>query len=370
MEKIIEKIKELAKNPLYAAIAGFVVGLIIGLPLLGWYVFPVVWTDASPKELRQDVKTDYLSMTIESFAKNQDQTSALQRWNELGTDASKVMDAVIAEAKLSPKDIAAFSNLVKASGGESKLPVATAEAAQASQPAADKPTAAAAVAATPVAGAATQDTSTTTSFPLIPLLVVSCIVMLVLAGALIYLFIIRKRNGSGLLSPDVVDEETEPTAATATAVEKIATSGEAPITQFMATYNLGDDLYDDSFAIDSPTGVFLGECGVGISETIGVGDPKKVTAFEIWLFDKNDIQTVTKVFMSDNAFNDVEISQRLAAKGEPVLVERGKTVLLDTATLQLEARVVDMNYAQGALPANSYFERMILELSIYPKPGA
>jgi hypothetical protein len=44
-----------------------------------------------------------------------------------------------------------------------------------------------------------------------------------------------------------------------------------------------------------------GECGVGISETIGVGDPKKVTAFEVWLFDKNDIQTVTKVLMSAHA---------------------------------------------------------------------
>jgi hypothetical protein len=42
----------------------------------------------------------------------------------------------------------------------------------------------------------------------------------------------------------------------------------------------GDDLFDDSFSIDSPSGKFLGECGVGISETIGVGDPKKVTAFE------------------------------------------------------------------------------------------
>ena len=93
--------------------------------------------------------------------------------------------------------------------------------------------------------------------------------------------------------------------------------------QFMASYRLGDDLFDNSFSIDSPAGEFLGECGVGISETIGVGDPKKVTAFEVWLFDKNDIQTVTKVVMSAHAFNDVAIRQRLEAKGEPVLAEPG-----------------------------------------------
>jgi hypothetical protein len=44
----------------------------------------------------------------------------------------------------------------------------------------------------------------------------------------------------------------------------------------------GDDLYDDSFSVDSPSGDFLGECGVGISETIGVGDPKSL-GLEVWL---------------------------------------------------------------------------------------
>lgn len=135
----------------------------------------------------------------------------------------------------------------------------------------------------------------------------------------------------------------------------------------MTTYMAGDDLYDDSFSIDSPSGEFLGECGVGISETIGVGDPKKVTAFEVWLFDKNDIQTVTKVLMSHHAFEDPTTMQRLESKGEPVLSEPGKRVVLETATLVLEARVVDMNYGKGAQPASSFFDRLTLELAVWPK---
>jgi hypothetical protein len=111
----------------------------------------------------------------------------------------------------------------------------------------------------------------------------------------------------------------------------------------------------------------MGECGVGISDTIGVGDPKKVTAFEVWLFDKNDIQTVTKVIMSPHAFDDPTIRQRLESKGEAVLAESGKHVLLETATLQLEARVVEMTFGQGALPENSYFDRLTLELAVWPK---
>jgi len=140
---------------------------------------------------------------------------------------------------------------------------------------------------------------------------------------------------------------------------------QAPIAQFMASYKIGDDLFDDSFSVDSASGEFLGECGVGISETIGVGDPKKVTAFEVWLFDKNDIQTVTKVMMSAHAYGDNSMRQRLAAKGEPVLIEPGTQTVLETATLRLVARVVDMNYGEGALPEKSFFDGLILELAVW-----
>ncbi len=135
----------------------------------------------------------------------------------------------------------------------------------------------------------------------------------------------------------------------------------------MTTYVLGDDLYDDSFSIDAPSGEFLGECGVGIAETIGVGEPKKVMAFEIWLFDKNDIQTVTKVLMSPHAYNDEATRQRLAAKGDPVLAQPGAEIVLETARLQMVARVVDMAFGEGALPEESYFDRLTLELAIWAK---
>jgi hypothetical protein len=140
-----------------------------------------------------------------------------------------------------------------------------------------------------------------------------------------------------------------------------------PVAQFMTTYALGDDLYDDSFSIDAPTGEFLGECGVGISETVGVGEPKRVTAFEVWLFDKNDIQTVTKVIMSEHAHRDEKLRMRLESKGELVLAEPGKQILLETATLQLEARIIDMAYGEGPAPDLSFFERVTLELAIWPK---
>lgn len=150
----------------------------------------------------------------------------------------------------------------------------------------------------------------------------------------------------------------------------IAEAGAEPVSTFKTTYMLGDDLFDESFSIDDQQGSFLGECGVVIGETVGVGDPKKVTAFEVWLFDKSDIRTVTKVLMSEHAFRDDGSKNKLAAKGDPVLAKSGEMLEMETAALKVQARVVDMQYGSGALPANSFFQQITLEISAWKKPEA
>jgi hypothetical protein len=142
-----------------------------------------------------------------------------------------------------------------------------------------------------------------------------------------------------------------------------------PLAQFATTYVLGDDHYDPSFSIELETGEFMGECGVGISETIGVGAPNKVTAFEVWLFDKNDIRTVTKVLMSDYAFHDEALRAKLAPKGEPMLAEVGEVLMLETKTLRVQARVVEAGYGMGNLPPDSFFERLTIDLAAWATPG-
>jgi hypothetical protein len=345
----MDRIREQVRRPLVAAALGFVLGLIIGLPILGWGLWPVKYIDASAEHLREDLQRDWLRMTIDSYARNQNSQQALMRWEELGPNAVDVLAEVIADPSVDPESAAIFANLVQAQSGGIQ-PQATVQV----------PTE---IAAGPAVEPAQEPAGE--GNPL-TWLVVLCLVLVVIGGALAYLLLFRKKPGginfSMARQPQV---NRQPVART-----NFATEGqEAPVAQFMTTFVLGDDLYDDSFSIDSPTGEFLGECGVGISDTIGVGDPKKVTAFEVWLFDKNDIQTITKVLMSEHAYNDPATSQRLMSKGEPVVIEAGQHILLETATLQLEARVIDMNYGQGALPASSYFERLTLELAIWQKNG-
>ena len=103
---------------------------------------------------------------------------------------------------------------------------------------------------------------------------------------------------------------------------------------------------------------------------IGCLNLRKVTAFEVWLFDKSDIRTVTKVLMSDHAFRDDGSKNKLAAKGDPVLAKSGEMLEMETAALKVQARVVDMQYGSGALPPNSFFQQITLEISAWKKPEA
>lgn len=354
----MDKIQDYLKNPLITAGIGFLIGLIIGLPILGWGLMPVKWTDADPSYLRADLQDDYFCMTIHSFMRTGDSLQAKDRLEELGpVSEEKLNNLVPGDCGLSETDIAQFKTALG-------MAVIAEPVEEPGSEVVEQPGEEAVTPGTNEDGA-TEDKKS--GFNLFILVGALCGVTLLIGAVLVYIFFLRKKDGA--VTPERVKPavQSDGGAYSDEAQEFSSPDQDIPITQFMSTYVAGDDLFDDSFSIDSPSGEFLGECGVGISETIGVGDPKKVTAFEVWLFDKNDIQTVTKVLMSQHAYEDGAIASRLASKGEPILLEPGGRVYLETATLVLEARVVDMNYGQGPLPENSFFDRLTLELAIWPK---
>lgn len=324
----MDAIREQLENPVVAGVTGFIVGLFIGLVVLGWWLWPVKWTDANPSHLSADAQADYMRMAVDAYASTNDAEKAQAHYNALGDNAATVLDQLIADPAYQGK-AETFKGVVQVAPGE------------------DPP--------------AEEGGSNIT------LLLVMCLVTVVLAGALAAYFLMRQKSSPGTMSAAAKAQEISNQVER---TDYAALGQTTPMSQFMTTYMLGDDLFDDSFSVDSPSGEFLGECGVGISEAIGVGEPKKVTAFEVWLFDKNDIQTVTKVLMSAHAFADQAVQQRLAAKGEPFQADPGAEVVLETATLRLVARVVDMAYGSGAMPANSYFERVTLELALWQREDA
>lgn len=331
----MDTIRVYSRNPIVIGIAGLILGIILGL-IYGWVINPVEWTNAAAADLRPDLREDWLRMAIDSYEKYEDSALAQQRWNELGEYNEETLGLVKqSPSPQNPQSISAFEAAVGATTPVEPVPEPTEEPGA-------------------LGGLGS-------------LLPIMCLVVVILGAAIGGVYYLRNRSmSSGGDRPVTAAEQSQYASQAVERTDYAAVGVEPPMGQFMTTYMLGDDLFDDSFSIDSPSGEFLGECGIGISETIGVGDPKRVTAFEVWLFDKNDIQTVTKVLMSENAYLDQETRQHLAAKGEPVLAEPGTQITLATATLQLVARVVDMAYGEGdPLPENSHFERVTLELAVW-----
>jgi hypothetical protein len=329
--------RDLVKKQLILIVLLAAAGLAIGIPV-GWATVRVVNT--TPAVMRPDLQEDYLRMAIDSFRVNRDPNLAVRRWDSLGTAAGPIFVKIQKDPQgIDPVVIVAYGQVIQAVKGAN-------------------PSAATTEAPSSTGGSRTA-------------IIVAAVIVLVLVAAATGFFLFRgvfRGKTEARRSPGIrAAEGNYETTKQKTNFESLGVA--PPITQNMTTYVLGDDLYDESFSIDTASGDFLGEYGVGVSETIGIGEPKKVTALEIWLFDKNDIKTATKVLMSAHAFDDPGIRSRLEAKGELIQVEPQKQIMLETDTLQLLATVVDLRYGDGAMPEKSYFERATLELAIWRKSG-
>jgi len=315
----------------WVQIALFVGGLVLGL-LWGYKIDPIDFVDATPSYLRADLQEDYLRMAIDSYRLNLSPDLAVARWKALGPGAQQAFTNIQTNPqKADPAIIQNYGELIKNVLTSEPEPV---------------------------------NDSGMTTIQMVTLGFGILVVLGLVGYGALYLYRLLGKRGGGEVTPTMQAVEIS-RKAEKTNFEQLGLA--PPITQTMTTYVLGDDLYDESFSIDTQAGEFMGEYGVGVSEAIGVGEPKKVTAMEIWLFDKNDIKTATKVLMSKHAFDDPSIRARLEPKGELVVVEPQAQVLLETATLQLLVTIVDLEYGNGALPADSYFDRITLELAIWPR---
>lgn len=339
--------------PRAATVLALVLGVVIGLAW-AYAIAPTIYYDTAPNALEQRYQDEWVKLLADRNAQaNADISQSLTALLQEIDDPLGTVDRLIA----SPGEEANRAKL------EAIRPFA--EAAQ------------------PNAAVAPQPNRLEDLLPFIlaPILVVVVFVIIALLwGMFIYPNLIeptlRRARGENAVSAEVVREREQREAARKVLETKktdfTATSNYGkPLMQKMSTFTLGHGQYDDSFTIEDADERFLGECGAGIAETIGVGDNTKPTAIEVWLFDKDDfVRTVTKVFVSEHAFNDPALRSKLEPKGDLVLAQPGATVLLETASLRLQARIVEMEYGTGPQPTNSYFQRMTIELAAWRKDRA
>ncbi|HLA97577.1 MAG TPA: hypothetical protein VJL34_03920 [Anaerolineales bacterium] len=343
----MDAIREQFNKPLVMGAAGVVVGLILGI-IYGWLIDPVEWTDAAVVHLRQDLQAEYLRMAIESYAQNPDAPLAIKRFGDLGENGDELLEAVAVEPKnLSIDTIRAYGATVQA-----QLPLGAGE--------------------TPTDAGSEAEGAAAGRGVLGWLLPVMCVVILGVAGGAVYVLygkelIARWRSGTAASESG---GEASRAGQKYEWTDFTAMGEEPPLFQFLSSYQIGDDRFEHQFDIESPSGEFLGSCGIGILETLGVGEPKKVTAFEVWLFEAKSAQTDTKVLMSAHAYLNEGIRKKLEGKGELVLAEQGSELVMQTNSLRMIGRVVDMSYAPNALAADGVFDHLILEKSVWQKASA
>lgn len=321
-----------------AGVVCLVVGCLIGWMVFGWVIWPVSWTDADPSDLRWEQKEAYVLMVADSYSINEDGELARQRMVGFGEEeVSDILTTLIAEREAAGD--AEGKRRLQYLAITIEVPVET-------------PTPAPEATPQPSTGGIASLVRT-----MLPICGVLVLLLLIVALIAVVVFRLLQRR-----SPRVPAEMPGEGVLAAEAPE------EAALGQFVTTYNFGDDGYDTSFNIETPgpDGEFYGACGVGFSEVVGEGSPDKIVAFEIWLFDKTDldnVQTVTKVLMSEFAYHNDVLRAKMRDRGDAILAENGQTVVIDAVGLQLSARIVDFMYGTDpSLPPDSYFETLTTEL--------
>lgn len=349
------------------AVIGLIVGIFIGL-LIGWLLWPVQYKEAYTYQLVDQQKEQYVAAVADSYNLTKQVGVAQQRFEGWTTE-----EKVSALAQLFATDqaqgktqeaerVAELAAELQRAEGWNPTVVNSVLSQMAStyveQGESGKAQAVSLFAGALGSSVAPSPGPVPTPAP-IPI-VGNVGTLLGLCGFLLLLLvfflavIVLRRGGLGRQAA-VQRTEAEP-----------AVAGPVPLLRKTSSYTLGMDNFDESFAIETEDNEWLGECGMGISESLNGGTPRRVVAFEVWLFDKPNTRTVTKVLMSDFAYNNETLRNKLSSRGDPVLATSGGTFTLETPALTVQAQITEIAYGEGT-PAFGYFNNLSVALTVNRK---
>ena len=343
-------------------VLGFIVGLILGL-MWAWYVDPAFYSGgAYPNELSDLYQQTYAKSVSEAYLTTRDVGAAAERLNPFTPEQKVTLLANVAkefnskgqvtEANLvgdlaaTLKSLESWSNDavgagLSAAGAESGFSekLGMVPEAPAGQP--------------QVTGQEATTEPAKSSGGIGRTLLILLAVLLALGLIAFLLSRIKPKRKPKIQS---VPEEMMVEAG----------SGLQPLRQWIGTYNFGQESYDESFTVETDKSDFLGECGMGILEGFASGNPKRVLAFDVWLFDKTDIRTLSVPVMSKYAFEDPVLRSKLQPDVTPVLAAEGTVFDIETTALIVKARIEEVGYGDGP-PPMSYFTNLKISLSAYLK---
>ncbi len=348
---------------------GFVVGLVLGL-VWAWNIQPVTYAGGShPNELSEQYQKTYVQSVSEAYFTTRDLNTAAARLAPFSPQEkvallAQTSDAYRAAGRDTEADMAGdlASALAQAEGwsaDEVSTGLAAAEASEAFAlkmgqvpEVSDSST----VPATAVPSDAQATEGGKTNWLKILLITLAIIVAII-----IILFLLAR----------IKPKQKPRQHASKVQMEQVVTQdGEAmePLRRWVGAYTTGQDNFDESFTVETDAGDFLGECGMGILDGFAAGSPKKVMAFDVWLFDKTDIRTISVPVMGKFAFEDDVLRGKLPPDSNPVLATEGGAFDIETSALLVKAKIEELAYGDGP-PEMSFFTTFKVSLSVYLKPG-
>ena len=226
------------KKLIIAATIGLFGGIILGL-FYGYVIDPVEWINAPLDLVREDIQEDYLRMAIDQFGNKQDKNLALKRWRELGTAAKDTLNSVENyPGTLDQAEIYSFKELISLKDS---------------------------IAARDECEALANSNNNL------------CISLwtgtIILIGLLSVFFYSRTRpqtiyppsqnepaSKDGALQPSNGFKSTPftPEGEVILDYNRQLEQIDPPLSNFCTTYEMGDDLFDELYSIDTPQGEFLG----------------------------------------------------------------------------------------------------------------
>ncbi len=348
-------------RPSSAVVGAFAVGLLIGWLVIGWWIWPVTWANALPIDLSPEYRQTYVIGIAYVFQATGDVERARREMETLGggTEQRRVLEEVLAAA--SPADRDALIELERA------LPL-------------------------PLLPRSSMPTGGESSWLL---LLLGLLLGMFLIGLGAAAFFLVKSGGifvripewarspvssppPGPASPvkpvidvvprtEAVAEEIRPKEERKPLAPERELRFREKLGSFTPTFRRGIEEYTENFDLAAPDGSeYEGDCGMGISETLE-GDDDRVTALEVWLFDKSDIRTQTYVLASEYAHGDPALRTRLSSHGPEVPARPGETFTIESKSLVLLGKVLSVTYADEGEPPQSVFEEVKVSLEVYRK---
>ena len=101
----MEKYEQRFTNTVLVWTIGLVLGVLFGLIVLGWWLWPVQWVDASPEQMLYQYQVEYLNTVIEAFGYTGNTSTAQARYFSLGANGETALAEIVQNPGSLPPDL-------------------------------------------------------------------------------------------------------------------------------------------------------------------------------------------------------------------------------------------------------------------------